>query len=284
MGLFSVFRKKPQAAPPKDGLPDLRTGMRVEVLTPTGVPLFTGRIRLLGSQGLEVRAEDGGFLPRRLHRAQHPGTLADRAAAGPAGQPAPGLLPPARRHGGLCLPHGDLQGAEAPLQGPGHQCQRRAGDHEGPLQAGEHLLPVRRPPPGGAPLLHPLSCQACPYPFQAGQLRPELRVRLPVHRRACPGAGAPRPSHLHPPAPGPPGPPEPIGPRMNDAGLRTMTCGARHQLVGASFSTGRAGLPDFFERLEALSTKSERDPPGSLSLFVMLSPPAEGIPPAFSAL
>ena len=67
MGLFSVFRKKPQAAPPKDGLPDLRTGMRVEVLTPTGVPLFTGRIRLLGSQGLEVRAEDGGFLPRAIY-------------------------------------------------------------------------------------------------------------------------------------------------------------------------------------------------------------------------
>lgn len=67
MGLFSFFQKKPQAAPEEDAFPDLYTGMRVEVQTPTGVPLFTGRVRLLGAQALEVRAETGGFLPRAVY-------------------------------------------------------------------------------------------------------------------------------------------------------------------------------------------------------------------------
>lgn len=67
MGFLSFLRKKPDAAPAEDAFPDLYTGMTVEVLTPTGVPLFMGRIRLLGSQALEVRAKDGGFLPRIIY-------------------------------------------------------------------------------------------------------------------------------------------------------------------------------------------------------------------------
>lgn len=41
--------------------------MRVEVLTPTGVPLFTGRVRSLGDDALEVQSESGDFLPRAVY-------------------------------------------------------------------------------------------------------------------------------------------------------------------------------------------------------------------------
>lgn len=69
MGLFNIFQKKPKAVPVPDDFPDLRTGMRVEVQTPTGVLLFPGRIRVLESQqdALEVRAEAGGYLPRAVY-------------------------------------------------------------------------------------------------------------------------------------------------------------------------------------------------------------------------
>lgn len=67
MSLFSVFRKKPETAPSEDGFPELSTGMRVEVLTPTGVPLFTGALRVLDSQVLEVRSEAGDYLPRAIY-------------------------------------------------------------------------------------------------------------------------------------------------------------------------------------------------------------------------
>lgn len=67
MGLFSSLRKKPAADAPKDDFPELRTGMVVEVLTPTGVPLFRGRIRALGEESLEVQAESGSFLPRAVY-------------------------------------------------------------------------------------------------------------------------------------------------------------------------------------------------------------------------
>ena len=67
MGFFTARRRKKAAAPSADGFPELRTGMAVEVLTPTGVSLFKGHIRLLGSDTLEVRARDGGFLPRAVY-------------------------------------------------------------------------------------------------------------------------------------------------------------------------------------------------------------------------
>lgn len=67
MGLFSVFRKKPEAPPSEDGFPELYTGMRVEVLTPTGVPLFTGILRVLDSQALEVQSATGEYLPRAIY-------------------------------------------------------------------------------------------------------------------------------------------------------------------------------------------------------------------------
>lgn len=67
MGFFKAFQKKKAAGPPVDGFPELSTGMAIEVLTPTGVPLFRGPIRLLGSDTLEVRAGDGGFLPRAVY-------------------------------------------------------------------------------------------------------------------------------------------------------------------------------------------------------------------------
>lgn len=70
MGLFSVFRKEPKAPPPEDDFPELQNGMRVEVLTPTEVELFTGRIRLLESEVVEVRALDGGFVPRAVYGQQ----------------------------------------------------------------------------------------------------------------------------------------------------------------------------------------------------------------------
>lgn len=67
MGLFAIFQKKKKTASEESGFPDLRTGMRVEVQTPTGVPLFTGRIRVLNSHTLEVRAKTGEYLPRTVY-------------------------------------------------------------------------------------------------------------------------------------------------------------------------------------------------------------------------
>lgn len=68
MRLFKIFRKEKTPAPPADGFPELRTGMRIEVLTPTQVPLFTGRVRILSASVLEIRAEQpGSFLPRAVY-------------------------------------------------------------------------------------------------------------------------------------------------------------------------------------------------------------------------
>ena len=51
----------------QDFLPDLYSGMKVEVLTPANALIFVGKLRVLGRDLLELRAEAGGYLPRALY-------------------------------------------------------------------------------------------------------------------------------------------------------------------------------------------------------------------------
>lgn len=70
MGLFKFLLKKPEEkAPPRaDSLPDLYTGMKVEVLTPANALLFVGKLRVLqGGDLLEVHGDGEGYLPRALY-------------------------------------------------------------------------------------------------------------------------------------------------------------------------------------------------------------------------
>nr|WP_325231239.1 PilZ domain-containing protein [uncultured Oscillibacter sp.] len=64
----SLFKKEelPPAIPPDD-FPELYSGMKVEVLTPANALLFVGRLRLSGSNQVDVLGESGGFLPRVLY-------------------------------------------------------------------------------------------------------------------------------------------------------------------------------------------------------------------------
>ena len=71
MGLFKSLMKKADtksAASVSLSFPELRTGSKVEVLTPANTLLFVGRLRVLkGGDILEIRGESGGYLPRGLY-------------------------------------------------------------------------------------------------------------------------------------------------------------------------------------------------------------------------
>lgn len=49
-------------------MPELYSGMRVEVLSPTNNLLFMGTLKLYGAGVLEVRGEDGGHLPMAIYK------------------------------------------------------------------------------------------------------------------------------------------------------------------------------------------------------------------------
>lgn len=70
----SLLKKDPPApvpeAPASLDFPELYSGMTVEVLTPTNVLIFVGKLRVLGNETLEVRKADGGFLPRAIYNQQ----------------------------------------------------------------------------------------------------------------------------------------------------------------------------------------------------------------------
>ena len=70
MGLFkSLFKRggASSSASPAEDFPELYNGMKAEVLTPANTLIFVGRIKVLGGGALELRAEDGGLLPRALY-------------------------------------------------------------------------------------------------------------------------------------------------------------------------------------------------------------------------
>lgn len=71
MGLFKSLMKKADdkaAASVSLSFPELRSGTKVEVLTPANTLLFVGRLRVLkGGDVLELRGESGGYLPRGLY-------------------------------------------------------------------------------------------------------------------------------------------------------------------------------------------------------------------------
>lgn len=69
MAFFKSLTKKEPAAP-EPTFPDLYNGMKVEVSTPTNVLIFVGRLRVLDNDTLELRGEDGGFLPRAVYNQQ----------------------------------------------------------------------------------------------------------------------------------------------------------------------------------------------------------------------
>lgn len=70
MAFWKSRSKQESPAPQADGFPTLYNGMKVEVLTPTGVLIFEGRLRILSGETLEVRAESGGYLPRAIYNQQ----------------------------------------------------------------------------------------------------------------------------------------------------------------------------------------------------------------------
>lgn len=70
MAFFKSLLKREAPAPGTPDFPELYTGMKVEVLTPTNVLIFLGRLRVLNNDTLEVRAESGGFLPRAVYNQQ----------------------------------------------------------------------------------------------------------------------------------------------------------------------------------------------------------------------
>lgn len=70
MGLFKSLFKKGSAsssASQAEDFPELYNGMKAEVLTPANTLIFVGRLKPLSGETLEVRAEDGGLLPRALY-------------------------------------------------------------------------------------------------------------------------------------------------------------------------------------------------------------------------
>lgn len=70
MAFWKSRLKRESPAPQADDFPTLYNGMKVEVLTPTGVLIFEGKLRVLNNETLEVRAESGGFLPRAIYNQQ----------------------------------------------------------------------------------------------------------------------------------------------------------------------------------------------------------------------
>lgn len=64
----SLFKKEEPPSPvPPDDFPDLYNGMKVEVLTPANALIFVGRLRLSGSDQVDITGESGGFLPRGVY-------------------------------------------------------------------------------------------------------------------------------------------------------------------------------------------------------------------------
>ena len=70
MAILKSILKKEAPTPKGDDFPDLYSGMTVEVLTPTNVLIFLGKLRVLNHEALELRAESGGFLPRAIYNQQ----------------------------------------------------------------------------------------------------------------------------------------------------------------------------------------------------------------------
>lgn len=67
--LKSLLKREASASSAPD-FPQLYTGMQVEVMTPTNVLLFVGKLRVLNNDTLELRAESGGLLPRATYNQQ----------------------------------------------------------------------------------------------------------------------------------------------------------------------------------------------------------------------
>lgn len=71
MGIFKSLLgrtdEEPARQPDQDFLPDLYSGMKVEVLTPANALIFVGRLRVLGADLLELRSESESYLPRALY-------------------------------------------------------------------------------------------------------------------------------------------------------------------------------------------------------------------------
>ena len=70
MAFLKSILKKDAPAAQEPGFPELYSGMKVEVLTPTNVLIFVGRLRVLNHEALEIREESGGFLPRAVYNQQ----------------------------------------------------------------------------------------------------------------------------------------------------------------------------------------------------------------------
>lgn len=70
MGLFKSFFKKAESetsSAQANASFELRNGMKVEVLTPVNTLIFVGRLKVLGSDLLELRTENDGILPRAVY-------------------------------------------------------------------------------------------------------------------------------------------------------------------------------------------------------------------------
>ena len=109
----------------QDFLPDLYSGMKVEVLTPANALIFVGKLRVLGRDLLELRAEAGGYLPRALYN--QPVKLRVFQRDGSAFT-LNGIVSQ-NSFDFWRVSHHLLQGAEILLQGAGRQRRRRPGDY-----------------------------------------------------------------------------------------------------------------------------------------------------------
>lgn len=70
MGLFDAFKKKaapPPAAEAEEEFPELRGGMKVEVLTRANALIFVGKLVRFRDKAVEIRAESMGVVPRAIY-------------------------------------------------------------------------------------------------------------------------------------------------------------------------------------------------------------------------